>query len=1574
MSSAINSVRDFLALHARHGESSNRAIHARHSGVQLLIVLCACILLLCASPLGAQSPPPVKFLGVPASVFTSGITFPIGLAVDTSGNVYIDEYSGIAVYKETLQSDGSYVRSTIASGFPYGPVGLAVDSAGNVYIGLDIGSENSSLIKETLQGNGSYVQTYIGTGLQDVYGIAVDSSGNVYATNNNEAENVYKFIPSGSTYTSHVIFTSPGGILAGLALDSSGDLFVTKEYASTIYKLTPTGSPATTTTYTSATISTTVGSAFDIAVDASGDLYVADTSGYLRLETPNGGTSYTETILASGLGSSYGVTVAPSGTIFFSAGSAVDDFSPAAVNLGTRAIKTTSTASTLNYTIQPSTVVNAINVTTQGVTNTQSGSPEFVKASGGTCTVQTYSDLTTCSVKVTFTPQYPGLRTGAVEFLDGSGNVLSTVYLYGIGTAPVAGFTSGTTSLPAITGLGSTPLNGPRGQVFDAAGNLYIADSSNNRIVKAAPGGAATVLSTPEITLNAPAGVAIDGAGNLYIADSGNGRVVQLTSQGVASVLGTNSISLGTNYGVAVDGLGNVYTSDATNNRVLEFPNIGSPHVFATTGVTLGSAGGVAADGAGNVFIADTSNARIVKVTSGTGTVLGMGSLTPALASPQAVAVDAVGNVYVSDSGNNRIVEVSAGTTNGLVLATGTYTLTNPDCAAADNLGDLYICDAGNNRILIGSLETPAPFSFNAPLATQSVKMLNLGNSALTLAVPTSGHNPGFGTSNFTLLNAGTTGYCPQLSTSSSSSNLTAGSACTLDVEFSPGSNTGTLTDTLTVTDNQLGVALSTQAISLSGLAIPTPTVTLTPAPASPIAYGQAQTALGVAVTYTEGTPTGLVSFTDGDSSLGSSIALSGGVGTFAAQYYPPGTHSFQASYGGDSNFNPAASSVVPYVVNKAGSTLGGPTGTVLITLGASGSIPVTTTGQFAGEGIATPTGSVSYSITNSGSTVVASGSPSIVSGAATVLVGNTLASGLYGVALNYAGDANYNAATAVTVALRIGSITPTINWTQPAQITYGTALGGILNATATHASTAVPGSFTYAATPTGGSAPSISASTLLDAGTYTLSASFTPTDAVTYGPATGSVSLIVGKATPLIAWPAPAAITYGTALGSALNPAASFNSSTVAGTFAYTATPTGGSALSVTSTTQLVAGSYTLTATFTPADTANYALGQTASVSMTVGKATPAISWAAPAAILYGTALGSALNPAATFNSSTVPGTFVYTATPAGGIAASVAAATVLDAGNYSLAASFTPSDTANYSSATATAVLAIGQASSSAQLVSQMNPVLFSNPVSLTATLSSAAGTPTGTVNFLDGVTPIGTAPLLNGIATLTLSTLTVGSHSISAVYAGGTNFSALASPSLNQMILDFTATAGGGSGSSGSATQTVVPGGAAVFSLTIAPTSGIMFPTAAVLTVTGLPTGASSSISPASWVQTSATSWTYPANTTLTNVELTIQLPSATASIDRKSQPGSSLPPVLWGLLLVPFTSRIRRKLSRLGNTISVLLLLAVACIVAAGVTGCGSSQGFFNQGPQTYNIDETVTSGALSHSATFTLTVE
>jgi len=151
--------------------------------------------------------------------------------------------------------------------------------------------------------------------------------------------------------------------------------------------------------------------------------------------------------------------------------------------------------------------------------------------------------------------------------------------------------------------------------------------------------------------------------------------------------------------------------------------------------------------------------------------------------------------------------------------------------------------------------------------------------------------------------------------------------------------------------------------------------------------------------------------------------------------------------------------------------------------------------------------------------------------------------------------------------------VTPTISWPAPAAITYGTALTSTqLNATANY-----PGTFTY----------SPSSGTVLNVGTQTLNATFTPSDPTEVASATAKNSLTVNKATPTVTWTTPAPITVGTALGSAqLNATAS-----VAGTFAYS--PAAGAVMN-TSGTQI------LSVTFTPTDTTDYN-SATGSVTLTV-------------------------------------------------------------------------------------------------------------------------------------------------------------------------------------------------------------------------------------------------------------------------------------------------------------------------------------------------------------------------------------
>ena len=162
--------------------------------------------------------------------------------------------------------------------------------------------------------------------------------------------------------------------------------------------------------------------------------------------------------------------------------------------------------------------VGSIQVVTQGT------SPlDFTLASGGTCTGSVAAGL--CTVNVTFAPQAPGLRTGAVNLFAGSspsGTPLATALIYGVGQGSAIAFGPGTQS--TVNTQGNT-LNVPNGVAVDAAGDVFIADSGNHRIVEIAANGTAT---TTGAGLNYPQGLAVDGAGDLFIADNNMNEVVEI--------------------------------------------------------------------------------------------------------------------------------------------------------------------------------------------------------------------------------------------------------------------------------------------------------------------------------------------------------------------------------------------------------------------------------------------------------------------------------------------------------------------------------------------------------------------------------------------------------------------------------------------------------------------------------------------------------------------------------------------------------------------------------------------------------------------------------------------------------------------------------------------------------------------------------------------------------------------------------------------------------------------------------------------------------------------------------------
>ena len=298
-------------------------------------------------------------------------------------------------------------------------------------------------------------------------------------------------------------------------------------------------------------------------------------------------------------------------------------------------------------------------------------------------------------------------------------------------------------------------LPGPRGVAVDSSGNVYIADAANHRVRKVSDGVISTVVGNGaygfsgdggdggSAQLSNPWSVAVDSAGNLYIADTGNQRVRKVENSVISTVAGNGTAGFsgdgGTAInaqllnpcGVTVDSVGNVYIADTLNNRIRKISNgvittiagNGTPGFSGDNGpaanAQLSSIAGIGADPAGSLYIADVFNIR--KVANGTiTTVAGDGALRfggdngPAanaqLYDPYGVAVDSAGDLYIADTLNNRIRKVSNGVittvagngTAGFSGDNGPATsakLFTPIGVAVDSAGNLYIADVNNSRV-----------------------------------------------------------------------------------------------------------------------------------------------------------------------------------------------------------------------------------------------------------------------------------------------------------------------------------------------------------------------------------------------------------------------------------------------------------------------------------------------------------------------------------------------------------------------------------------------------------------------------------------------------------------------------------------------------------------------------------------------------------------------------------------------------------------------------------------------------------------------------------------------------------
>jgi uncharacterized protein (TIGR03437 family) len=710
----------------------------------------------------------------PAPAVSTALGYTQSVATDADGNVYFTANN--AVFK--VDASGILTRVAGSSAVPgYSgdgglatsaqvsyPAGVAVDAAGNLYIAV------SSVIRKvaaatglitTVAGNGTF--GYSGDGgpatsaKLSPWGVAVDGSGNLYITD------FYDSVIRKVAAATGIITTVAGNGTFGY----SGD-----------------GGPATT-----AQLAEPSG----VAVDGSGNLYIADwddhvirkvtaATGIITTVAGNGSPGYSGDggpATGAQLACPWGVAVDGSGNLYL--------------------------ADTGYYRIRK--------VAAAGTITTVAGNGRQYAYSGDG------GPATSAQLALPYGAAVDG--SGNIYIADWDDNAIHRVAAATGIITTVAGNGSG-----GYSGDGgpatSAQLSGPAGVAADGSGNIYIADEYNNviRKVAAATGIITTVAGdgtqgysgdggpATGAQLGVPLGVAVDGSGNLYIADSLYNRIRKVTA--ATGIITT------------VAGGGSAYPGDggpATSARV--FPS------------------GVAVDGSGNLYIAEFYGSVIRKVTAATGiitTVAGNGTpgysgdggpaSSAQLDQPQGVAVDGSGNLYIADN-NAAIRKVAAAT--GIITTVAGAALINgysgdggpatsahlnyPHGVAVDGSGNVYVADTSNNAIrmlvpvatralLSITMTHAANFAPGQMDATYSVVVNNAAGAGLTSGTLTVTEIVPVG---LTLVSMSGAGWdC-------------SGATCTRDDALSPGATYPPITVTVNVAEDAPSQVLNQVTVSGGG-------------------------------------------------------------------------------------------------------------------------------------------------------------------------------------------------------------------------------------------------------------------------------------------------------------------------------------------------------------------------------------------------------------------------------------------------------------------------------------------------------------------------------------------------------------------------------------------------------------------------------------------------------------------------------------------------------------------------------------------------------------------------------------
>ncbi|MEU2058633.1 Ig-like domain repeat protein, partial [Streptomyces bungoensis] len=600
--------------------------------------------------------------------------------------------------------------------------------------------------------------------------------------------------------------------------------------------------------------------------------------------------------------------------------------------------------------------------------------------------------------------------------------------------------------------------------------------------------------------------------------------------------------------------------------------------------------------------------------------------------------------------------------------------------------------------------------------------------------------------------------------------------------------------------------SVSTSAVDTQTVNAADTTTTLTSAP-DPSVFGEAKvlTATVSAVAPGAGVPTGTVTFFDGITSLGTSTLDGSGVATLTVSNLSVGTHSLTATYGGDTSYNTSTSPVDTQTVNAADTTTTLTSAPDPSVFGEAKVLTATVSAVAPGAGV--PTGTVTFfdGMTSLGTSTLDG------SGVAMLTVSN-LSVGSHALTATYGGDTSYNTSTSPVDTQTVNAADTTTTLTSsPDPSVFGEAK--VLTATV---SAVAPG----AGVPTGtvtffDGITSLGTSTLdgsgvatltvsnLNVGTHSLTAGYAGTtdyNSSTSAPDTQTVNK-ADTTTTLTSAPDPSVTGEAkvlTATVSAVAPGAGVPTGTVTFFDGITSLGTStldGSGVATLTVSNLSVGSHALTATYGGDTSYNTSTSPVDTQTVNAADTTTTLT-SSPDPSVFGeakvlTATVSAVAPGAGVPTGTV--TFFDGITSLGTSTldgSGVATLTVsnLSVGSHSLTATY-GGDTSYNSSTSAPDTQTVNKADTTTTLTSAPDPSVTGQAKLLTATVSPAApggGVPTGTVTFFDGITSLGTSTLDgSGVATLSVSNLSVGSHALTATYGGDTSYNTSTSPVDTQTV---------------------------------------------------------------------------------------------------------------------------------------------------------------------------------------------